>query len=178
MTALALAAPPLRARRLPTRLTGFARRLSSSGMSAFKNPSDAALRELLASSKTIAVVGCSPDPSRTSHQIAAQMQSRGYRIIPVHPAGGTILGEKVYPDLDSLPEGTSIDIVDVFRRAEDTPPVAEAAVRVRAKALWLQQGIVNEQAAAIAEKAGLTCVMDLCIAVMHRVLLAGRSAER
>jgi predicted CoA-binding protein len=144
----------------------------------WKNPSDEALRELIASSKTIAVVGCSPDPSRTSHQIAAQMQRRGYRIIPVHPAGGTILGEKVYAELDSIPKSLRIDIVDVFRRAPDTPPIAEAAVRTGARALWLQQGIVNEQACDIAQKGGLICVMDLCLGVMQRVLLGGGNARQ
>lgn len=142
----------------------------------WKNPSDEELRDLLDSSKTIAVVGCSPDPGRTSHQIAAQLQRRGCHIVPVHPAGGTILGEKVYPDLDSIPEATKVDIVDVFRRAEETPPVAEAAVRIGARALWLQQGIVNEQAYETARGAGLVAVMDLCLGVMHRVLLGPRPA--
>jgi len=138
---------------------------------AWQNPSDDVLRKLLVESRTIAVVGCSPSPERTSHQIARTMQQSGYRIIPVHPAGGTILGETVYPSLDDIPADITIDIVDVFRRAEDTPPIAEAAVRRRARALWLQQGIVNEQAAATAATGGLVCIMDLCIAVLHRLLV-------
>jgi len=142
---------------------------------AWQNPPDEALRELIRSSKTIAVVGCSPDPTRTSHQIAAQLQRRGYHIIPVHPAGGTILGEQAYPDLASIPAGVTVDIVDVFRKAEDTPPIAEQAVKLRAKALWLQQGIVNEQAGRIARDAGLIAVMDLCLGVMQRVLVGGKS---
>jgi uncharacterized protein len=136
----------------------------------WRNPPDAVLRELLQTSRTIAVVGCSPDPSRTSHQIARTMQQRGYRIVPVNPThAGTILGESTYPDLESVP--LPIDIVDVFRRSELVVSVAEGAVRVRARALWLQQGVVNEEAARIATEAGLVCVMDACLAVYHRMLL-------
>lgn len=143
----------------------------------WQNPSDEALRDLLESSKTIAVVGCSPDPSRTSHHIAAQLQERGCRIIPVHPAGGTILGEKVYPDLDSIPKSVEVDIVDVFRRAEDTPAVAEAAVRIGARALWLQQGIVNEQAYETARQGGLVPIMDRCLGATHRALVDARPQQ-
>ncbi len=138
---------------------------------AFANPPDAVVRDLLRSSRTLAVVGCSPDASRTSHQIARAMQARGYRIVPVHPAGGTILGETVYRSLKDIPEDIELDIVDVFRRAEHTPEVAAQAVARGARALWLQQGIYNEQAAAIAQAAGMLVVMDACLAVWHRLLL-------
>ena len=137
----------------------------------WENPSDDTLRKLLKESRVIAVVGCSPSPDRTSHLITQQMQHRGFRIIPIHPAGGTILGETVYESIEAVPSGTPIDIVNVFRRAEETVPVAQAAARLKTRALWLQQGIVNEDAATIATAAGLVCVMDACIAVVHRVLV-------
>lgn len=136
---------------------------------AFENPDDDKIARLLQEAKTIAVVGCSPKPDRTSHQIAAFLLEQGYRMIPVHPQADTILGQQVYPDLASIP--VHIDIVDVFRKAEATPPIAKAAVAVGAGALWLQQGISNEETARIAHEGRLTCVMDRCIAVMHRILL-------
>jgi len=135
----------------------------------WQNPSDAELRELLRTAKTIAVFGCSPKPDRTSHQIAAFLLEKGYHVIPVHLQAGTILGQKAYTSLTDIPE--PVDIVDVFRKPEFTPPIAEAAVAIGAKALWLQQGIINEDAYRIATDAGLSSVMDLCIAVMHRLLL-------
>ncbi|MDQ6971642.1 MAG: CoA-binding protein [Mariprofundaceae bacterium] len=135
----------------------------------WQNPDDEALRELLRSARTIAVVGCSPKSDRTSHQIAAFLIEKGYHVIPVHPKADTILGQKAYARLSDIP--VPVDIVDVFLRPELTPPIAEAAAAIGAKALWLQQGIVNEDAWKIATDAGLTCVMDLCIAVMHRLLL-------
>lgn len=136
----------------------------------FANPSDSVIRDVLTNAKTIAVVGCSPDPSRTSHQIAAIMQKRGYRIIPVHPDGGEILGEKVYASLLDIPKDISVDIVDVFRRSEFTPPIANDAVAIKAKCLWLQQGVLNEEVARIAEAAHMVCVQDLCIKVLHSLL--------
>ncbi len=138
-------------------------------MKHWKNPSDAELSILLDTAKTIAVVGCSPKPDQTSHQIAAFLLQQGYHVIPVHPVAKVILGQKVYPTLTDIP--VPVDIVDVFRRPEFTPPIAEAAVSIGAKALWLQQGIINEESYRIATDGGLTCIMDLCIAVMHRSLL-------
>ena len=138
-------------------------------MSDWHNPSDEQLTELLRTAKTIAVVGCSPKPDRTSHQIAAFLLEKGYHVIPVHPQAKEILGQKVYPTLVDIPE--PVDIVNVFRKPEFTPPIAEAAVSIGAKTLWLQQAIVNEDSHRIANDAGLTCVMDLCIATMHRLLL-------
>ena len=136
---------------------------------AWQNPDEETMAELLKQAKSIAVVGCSPNPERTSHQIAQFLIDRGYRVYPVHPATREILGLPAYPDLASLPE--PVDIVDVFRRAEHTPEVARQAVAAGAKALWLQQGIVSEEAWKIATDGGLNCVMDRCIAVMHRLLL-------
>ena len=136
---------------------------------AWRNPDDDVIRELLLSSRVIAVVGCSPKPERTSHQIAKFLIEHGYAVHPVHPAATEILGRKVYPRLADIPE--PVDIVDVFRRAEHTPEVARQAVDIGARALWLQQGIVSEEAWRIAREAGLMCVMDRCIAVMHRLLI-------
>lgn len=127
--------------------------------------SDADLRRLLENTRTIALVGASPKPNRPSHGVMAYLQQSGYRVIPVNPvaAGSTILGETVYGSLAEIRE--PIDMVDVFRRAEDTPPVAEEAVAAGAKSLWLQLGIANDEAADIATKGGLDVVMDRCTAI-------------
>jgi len=138
-------------------------------ISHWQNPSDEEISALLNSATSIAVVGCSPNPERTSHQIAAFLLDHGYHVIPVHPQAKEILGQQVYPKLADIPE--VIDIVDVFRRQEFTPDIAEQAVAIQAKTLWLQQGIVNEQAWDIARDGGMTCIMDRCIAVMHRLLI-------
>ena len=137
--------------------------------SGWQNPDDETIRTLLRSAKNIAVVGCSPKPDRTSHQIAAFLLEQGYNMIPVHPQADTILGQTCYPTLADIP--VPIDIVDVFRKPEFTPPIAEAAVAIGAKSLWLQQGIANEDSWRIATEGGLTCIMDRCIAVMYRLLL-------
>ena len=123
------------------------------------------LRALLARTRTIAVVGASPRPDRPSHGVMARLQRAGYRTIPVNPtaAGQVILGELVYRSLGEIPE--RVDMVDVFRRAEDTPQVAREAVAVGAKSLWLQLGIANDEAARIAIEGGLDVVMDRCTAV-------------
>jgi predicted CoA-binding protein len=132
---------------------------------------DADLRHLLENTKTIALVGASPKPNRASHGVMALLQQAGYRVIPVNPvaAGTTILGETVYGTLAEI--GEPIDMVDVFRRAEDTPPVAEEAVAVGAKFLWLQLGIASDEAAGIATKGGLDVVMDRCTAIEVERLL-------
>jgi len=129
---------------------------------------------LLEEAKTIAVVGLSNKPERTSHMVAAAMQNAGYRIIPVNPtiAGETVLGEKAVASLSEIDE--PVDIVNVFRRSEDVPPVAEEAVKLKPKALWLQQGIVNEEAAALAKQHGIEVIMDLCIKVDHALLRVGK----
>lgn len=126
-------------------------------------PSDPELRSILGDARTIAIVGLSSKPHRDSYEVAEYLKARGYRIVPVNPKETSVLGEPAYPTLDDVPEDVRIDVVDVFRRAEDTPPIAEAAVRRGARVLWLQDGIVSEEARRIAEAAGLTVVMGVCI---------------
>jgi len=121
------------------------------------------IEKILTQYRTIAVVGASPDPERPSHIVAEFLKEHGFRIIPVTPKGGKILGETVYPGLASIPE--PVEVVDVFRRPEDVMPIAEQAIAVGAKALWLQEGVINEEAAARAKEAGLTVVMDHCMKV-------------
>ena len=134
----------------------------------FENPTDEALRELLTESRVIAMVGASSDPERPSHGVMQRLLAAGYRVIPVNPNEREVLGQRAYASLDEL--GTAVDIVNVFRRAQYTPSVARQAVAIGAKALWLQEGIVNEQAAAIAKAGNLQVVMDRCIAVDYSVL--------
>lgn len=128
------------------------------------NPSDEELKRLLEATRSIAVVGASSKPDRPSYGVFARLQRAGYRVIPVNPFEAEVHGERAYASLAEVPE--PIDLVDVFRRAEETLPVAEDAVRVGAKVLWLQLGVVNEAAAARARQAGLTVVMDECLAVV------------
>lgn len=134
----------------------------------YTTPSDDQLRDLLISASTIAIVGASSDPEKSSHGIMKKLQRAGYRVIPVNPKETEVLGERAYPSLLDVPE--RVDIVDVFRRSEDTPAIAEQAVRIGARALWLQLGIASEEAAAIAQQGGLTVVMDTCIGVSHTLL--------
>jgi len=122
--------------------------------------------EILNKYKTIAVVGLSSNPKRPSYGVTEYMQSAGYRIIPVNPNETEVLGEKSYPWLEDVPE--KIDIVNVFRRAEEVPPVVESAIRVGAKAVWMQLGIEHEEAAEKARAAGLVVIEDACILVEHR----------
>ncbi|HEX6230948.1 MAG TPA: CoA-binding protein [Actinomycetota bacterium] len=126
-------------------------------------PSDAELRSILGDARTIAVVGLSSKPERYSYEVAGFLQGRGYRIVPVNPNETEVLGEPAYPSLLDVPAEVSVDVVDVFRRAEDTPEVARQAVSRGAGVLWLQDGIVNEEARRIAEGAGLTVIMGVCI---------------
>ncbi len=123
------------------------------------------IEQLFKESKTIAVVGLSSDPGKPSYRVARYMQGCGYKIIPVNPTITEALGEKAYPSLQAVPD--KIDIVDVFRRSEDVPPIADAAIAVGAKALWMQEGIENKSAAQKAETAGLKVVMDRCIMMEH-----------
>jgi predicted CoA-binding protein len=126
-------------------------------------PSDATLRSILSQTRTIAVVGLSSKAHRDSHGVARYLQRRGYKVVPVNPNETEVLGETAYPSLLDVPTEVAIDIVDVFRKAEETPPVAEQAVSIGARVLWLQEGIVSDEARRIAEEGGLTVVMDLCI---------------
>lgn len=135
---------------------------------AFENPSREQIKQILESAGNIAVVGLSDKPERTSHMVAKAMQDRGYRIIPVNPGKKQILGETCYPSLLDIPE--PVHIVNVFRRAEEVVPIAEQAAQIKANVFWLQQGIINEEAARIALDAGLTVIMDRCIKVEDAVL--------
>ena len=138
---------------------------------AHANPSDSELKQLLSDATTIAIVGASSNPDKESYGIMQKLQRSGYRVIPVNPRETEILGERSYPSLINVPE--RIDIVDVFRRAEDTPGIADEAVTIGAKALWLQTGIVSEDAAARAKAGGLTVVMDRCIGATVGLLKVG-----
>ena len=122
--------------------------------------------ELLKTSRTIAVVGLSSKRFRPSYGVSDYMQRNGYRIIPVNPFEQEVLGEKCYPDLDSVKD--RVDIVDIFRRAEFVPAIVEAAIRIGARAVWMQEGVVHQDAAETARAAGLTVVMDRCILKDHR----------
>jgi predicted CoA-binding protein len=126
------------------------------------------ISDLLDKAHTIAVVGLSGKRFRPSFGVAEYLKRAGYRIIPVNPTENEVLGEKCYPDLDSVPE--PVDIVDIFRRPECVPEIVEAAIRKGVKAIWMQEGVVHEAAARTAEDAGLTVVMDRCILKDHRRL--------
>ncbi len=128
------------------------------------------VQRILKTTKTIAVVGLSDKPNRDSYQIASYLQQQGYRIIPVNPRIKEVLGEKAYPSLRDVPD--PIDVVDIFRRSEDVPPIVEDAIAIGAKVVWMQAGIVNEEAAARAEAAGLAVIMDACMRSAHRALRA------
>jgi predicted CoA-binding protein len=127
------------------------------------------IADLFRTSHTIAVVGLSDNPMRPSHGVSAYMQSHGYKIIPVNPQADEVLGEKAYASLLDVPE--QIDIVDVFRRSEFVPEIVDQAIQVKARAVWMQEGVVHEQAAEKARKAGLLVVMDSCILKEHRARL-------
>jgi predicted CoA-binding protein len=140
------------------------------------------IREILTKYKTIAVVGLSREPEKESYKVSAYMKKHGFRIIPVNPLADEILGEKSYKSLLDIPAEIreKVEVVDVFRRAEDVPPVVEQAVKLREihgkpLVVWMQLGIVNEKAAEVARKAGLTVVMDKCIMQEHKRLFRQRS---
>jgi len=128
-------------------------------------PSGDSIRDLLARSKVIAVVGLSSKPHRPSYGVARYLQSVGYRILPVNPNEKEVLGEKCYARLEDVP--MKVDIVDVFRRSEFVPPVVDTAIAIGAKAVWMQEGVVHEEAAARARAAGLEVVMDRCLLKEH-----------
>jgi predicted CoA-binding protein len=129
-------------------------------------PSVDPIFDILTKYKTIAVVGLSSNPTRPSYGVTEYMQSSGYQIIPVNPNETDVLGEPSYANLEDIPQ--KVEIVDVFRRPEDVPPVVDAAIKVGAKVIWMQQGIANEPAAEKARSAGLTVIMDACILVEHK----------
>ena len=132
------------------------------------------IRDILKKAKTIAVVGLSKEPEKDSYKVSSYLQHQGYRIVPVNPFAERILGEKSYKTLQDIPGEIQkiIDVVDIFRRPEDVPPIVEQAIQIKAKfgepfAVWMQLGIVNEQAAEGARRAGLIVVMDKCLMVEH-----------
>ena len=127
---------------------------------------------ILSHCPTIAVVGLSPKPHRASFDVARYMQAAGYRIIPVNPNVGEVLGEKAYPTLLEAAKHEKIDLVNCFRNSEDIPPVVDEAIAIGANAVWMQLGIAHAAAAAKAQAAGLLVVQDHCIKVDHRVLLS------
>jgi predicted CoA-binding protein len=137
-------------------------------------PDDRELRALLGGAHVVAVVGLSSKPDRPSHDVARSLQEHGYRVIPVNPHETEVLGERAYPSLLDIPQDVRVDVVDVFRRAEETPEVARQAVAIGAKALWLQEGIVNDEAAGIAIDGGLDLVMGICIKKEHARLEGDR----
>ncbi len=136
-------------------------RRDGQAVAAINDPAE--IQRALTSARTIAVVGCSPDPMRPSNAVAKYLIGAGYRVIPVNPGWPEILGQPCYPDLDAIPEAIPLDIVDVFRRSETVPEVAAAARRRRAGFFWMQDGVVNEEAAAALVEAGIPVAMDRCI---------------
>ncbi|MBI4328877.1 MAG: CoA-binding protein [Chloroflexi bacterium] len=128
------------------------------------------VQEILKQARTVAVVGLSPRPERDSHEVGSYLKEQGYRIIPVNPQAREVLGEKCYPNLSAIPE--SIDVVDIFRRSETVGPVVAEAIAVGAKAVWMQEGVINEEAARQARAAGLGVVMDRCMKKEHQRLKA------
>ncbi len=132
------------------------------------SPDDDTLKKIYADTKTIAVVGASTDDTKPSHNIPKYLQSQGFKILPVSPKGGEILGEPVFASLDDI--DVPIDVVDVFRPSEETPAIARQAVAKGGKVLWLQAGIESDEARAIAEEGGLTVIMDRCMGATHRQL--------
>jgi predicted CoA-binding protein len=140
---------------------------------------DETIKEILTTSRTIAVVGLSRDPSKPSYQIPEYLKNHGFHIVPVNPSIDTILGEKTYKSLLEMPPEIqrTIEVVEIFRPSADVPPIMEQAVKLKEihgvlKVVWMQLGIVNEEAADMARKAGLTVVMDRCMMVEHKRLLA------
>jgi hypothetical protein len=135
---------------------------------------DSAIRELLQSSKSIAVVGLSGNPLRASFVVSQYMQSRGYKIFPVNPNEVEVLGERAFPSLDAFPG--AVDIVNIFRRSEFVPDIVDAAIAKGARGVWMQRGVIHREAAAKAESFGLLVIMDRCIGMEYRRLVRGSSS--
>ncbi len=133
------------------------------------SPSDAQIRQIMETASTIAIVGLSDRPDRDSYQVAEYLQAHGYRVIPVNPTVDAVLGEQSYARVADIPE--MIDIVDVFRRPDSAVEVVADAIEAGARVVWMQLGVVNQEAARMAEAAGLQVVMDRCIKIEHRRLL-------
>ena len=137
--------------------------------------SDKVMKEILLSAKTIASVGLSSNQEKESYWIVSYLKEQGYRIIPVNPTAIEILGEKVYPDLESIPE--KVDVVQVFRKPEDVPPVVDSAIKIGAKVVWMQERISHEGAAQKARDAGLQVVMNACMRATHRRLIGPKPLQ-
>lgn len=127
------------------------------------------IEQILRESKTIAVVGLSPRPRRDSYQVGAYLKGQGYRVIPVNPAVTAVLGERCYPDLRAIP--VHVDVVDIFRRAEEVPAIVEQAAEIGAAVVWMQLGIVSQEAADKAQGLGMDVVMDRCIKTEHQAFI-------
>ncbi|MFL5797882.1 MAG: CoA-binding protein [Actinomycetota bacterium] len=150
----------------PTGPSGYTGRDWPGGVQDPQDPSVRELQAILGEARTIAVVGLSTDRTRDAYDVAEYLQEKGYRIVPVNPHVTEVLGEQAYPSLLDVPE--KVDVVDVFRRADKTPEIARQAVEIGAKVLWLQSGIINEEAARIATEAGLDVIMGVCIRTAKR----------
>jgi len=135
---------------------------------------DQVMKDILLSTKTIASVGLSSNPAKESYGIVRYLKSQGYHIIPVNPTATEIMWEKSYPDLESIPE--QIDVVQVFRKSKDVPPIVDSAIKVGAKVVWMQEGIINEEAAQKAREAGLQVIMDACMRATHQRLIGPKSS--
>ncbi len=137
---------------------------------AFENPPDRVIRSILSHPLRVAVVGCSPNPDRDSHRIALLLRQKGHTVIPVNPAAAEMLGAKCYPSLVEVP--SPIDMVDIFRRSTEVAAIVEDAIRIKARIVWMQLGVIDEVAAGQARDAGLTVVMDRCPAIEYQRLFA------
>ena len=137
-------------------------------MSNHENPTDDELRQILSHAKTIAMVGASANADKPSYRIMAQLLAAGYHVIPVNPKEKQVLGQPAFASLSDIKE--PVDIVDVFRKSDDTPPIADEAAAIGAKTLWMQLGVSNEDAATRAKAKGLTVIMDKCIGATHTAL--------
>jgi predicted CoA-binding protein len=124
---------------------------------------DQEIKDILRNVKTIAVIGISPKEDRPSYIVASYLKSKGYRVIPVRPDGEEILGEKVYHRLSEIPKEISVDVVDIFRKSEEVPPIVEEAIQHGIKVVWMQEGVIHKEAGEKAEKAGSKVIMDRCI---------------
>ena len=135
---------------------------------------DQRIREILKETRNVAVVGLSPKESRPSFRVASYLKAVGYRIVPIRPGVNEVLGEKAYPSLTDIPSEIEIDVVDIFRRPEEVLPIVEEAIKRGAKTVWMQEGIINKEAAQKAIRAGMKVVMDRCMLKDHQRLLASR----
>lgn len=138
---------------------------------------DDQLRDMLKSCRVVAVVGLSAKEDRPSHRVALYWKKQGYKIIPVNPGLQEVLGERAYGSLEEIPREVEVDVVDVFRRSEDVPPIARQAIARGAKVLWLREGIVNQLAASMAEEAGLSVIQDRCMLKEHRRLIGSEEDQ-